>query len=194
MNLNNSVTHCIAAESKGIKYQAAKLHGDIIHYSWVLDCCLQKKLLPLQPKYFVFLSDGSKKKLEEEIDEFSDSYYWDLDLSDINQVKFNINTSEDAKAIDYFKKKYCPEEKWSLFHGCCVYFHISKESLTPDWESLLGLAFRRLKLEIFMGGGKVSNNIAHATHLVVLIVPASNLDFGSLVKSFTTAEKHVSPE
>ncbi|KAJ6673140.1 DNA LIGASE 4 [Salix viminalis] len=153
MNLNNSVTHCIAAESKGIKYQAAKLHGDIIHYSWVLDCCLQKKLLPLQPKYFVFLSDGSKKKLQEEIDEFSDSYYLDLDLSDINQLLSNINTSEDAKAIDYFKKK-------------------------------------RLKLEIFMGGGKVSNNIAHATHLVVLIVPASDVDFGSLVKSFTTAEKH----
>ncbi|KAL3567082.1 hypothetical protein D5086_032497, partial [Populus alba] len=190
MNLNNSVTHCIAAESKGIKYQAAKLHGDIIHYSWVLDCCLQKKLLPLQPKCFLFLSDGSKKKLHEEIDEFSDSYYWDLDLSDIKQLLSNINASEDAKAIDDFKQKYCPEEKWSLFHGCCVYFHISRESLTPDWESLLGLAFRRLKLEIFMGGGKVSNNIAHATHLVVLIVPASDVDFGSLVKSFTIAEKH----
>lgn len=36
---------------------------------------------------FLFLSDGSKKKLHEEIDEFSDSYYWDLDLSDIKQVK-----------------------------------------------------------------------------------------------------------
>nr|XP_034902164.1 DNA ligase 4 isoform X2 [Populus alba] len=128
MNLNNSVTHCIAAESKGIKYQAAKLHGDIIHYSWVLDCCLQKKLLPLQPKCFLFLSDGSKKKLHEEIDEFSDSYYWDLDLSDIKQLLSNINASEDAKAIDDFKQKYCPEEKWSLFHGCCVYFHISRES------------------------------------------------------------------
>lgn len=56
---------------------------------------------------------------------------------------------------------------------------------TPDWESLLGLAFRRLKLEIFMGGGKVSNNIAHATHLVVLIVPASDVDFGSLVKRYS---------
>uniref|UniRef100_A0A6N2KVK7 BRCT domain-containing protein n=1 Tax=Salix viminalis TaxID=40686 RepID=A0A6N2KVK7_SALVM len=163
MNLNNSVTHCIAAESKGFKYQAAKLHGDIIHGSWIV------KLLPLQPKYFAFLSDGSKKKLQEETDEFYDSYYWDLDLSDINQLLSNINTSENAKAIDYFKKK---------------------ESLTPDGESLLGLAFRRLKLEIFMGGGKVSNNIAHATHLVVLIVPASDVDFGSLVKSFTTAEKH----
>jgi DNA ligase-4 len=34
----------------GIKYRAAKLRGDIIHYSWVLDCCSQKKLLHLQPK------------------------------------------------------------------------------------------------------------------------------------------------
>ncbi|CAK7345720.1 unnamed protein product [Dovyalis caffra] len=140
--------------------------------------------------YFLFLSDCSKKKLQEEIDEFSDSYYWDLDLSGIKQLLSNINTSEDAKAIDYFKKKYCPEEKWSLFHGCCVYFHISEESLTPDWESLLGLALRRLKLEIFMGGGKVSNNLAHATHLVVLTIPASDVDFDSLVKSFTAGEKH----
>ncbi|KAJ6752312.1 hypothetical protein OIU85_002715 [Salix viminalis] len=119
MNLNNSVTHCIAAESKGFKYQAAKLHGDIIHGSWIVVC---------------------KRS----------SFHYS---QNINQLLSNINTSENAKAIDYFKKK-------------------------------------RLKLEIFMGGGKVSNNIAHATHLVVLIVPASDVDFGSLVKSFTTAEKH----
>lgn len=34
----------------GIKYQAAKRHGDVIHYSWVMDCSSQKKRLPLQPK------------------------------------------------------------------------------------------------------------------------------------------------
>lgn len=34
----------------GIKYQAAIRHGDIIHYSWILDCCNQKRLLLLQPK------------------------------------------------------------------------------------------------------------------------------------------------
>lgn len=167
MNLNNSVTHCVAADTKGslslslclkleyvithtlshgfsysnahlllagmlliswryysfsslnvhlllagIKYQAAKLRGDIIHYCWLLDCCSQKKLLHLQPKlvmlfdqlhisgtsykvynplycfllrYFLFLSDSSKKLLKE-IDEFSDSYYQDIDLADIKQV------------------------------------------------------------------------------------------------------------
>ena len=50
-------------------------------------------------------------------------------LFDSLQLLSNINASEDAKAIDDFKQKYCPEEKWSLFHGCCVYFHISRESL-----------------------------------------------------------------
>lgn len=34
----------------GIKYQAAMRHGDIIHVSWVLDCCAQKRLIHLQPK------------------------------------------------------------------------------------------------------------------------------------------------
>lgn len=42
MNLNNSVTHCVAAGSKGFKFEAAKRRGDVIHYTWVLDCYAQK--------------------------------------------------------------------------------------------------------------------------------------------------------
>uniref|UniRef100_A0A2N9G3C4 DNA ligase n=1 Tax=Fagus sylvatica TaxID=28930 RepID=A0A2N9G3C4_FAGSY len=190
MNLNNSVTHCVAADSKGIKYRAAKLRGDIIHYSWVLDCCSQKKLLHLQPKHFLFLSDSSKKKLEEEIDEFSDSYYQDLDLADIKQLLSNVNRSEDTKTVDYYKKKYCPKEKWSRFHGCCIYFHPPVPSLKPDWEVLLGLALRRLKLEVSIGGGKVSDSLALATHLVVLAVPGFEVDFETVLKSFSSSEKH----
>ncbi|KDP41107.1 hypothetical protein JCGZ_03237 [Jatropha curcas] len=191
MNLNKSVTHCIAAENKGIKYQAAKLHGDVIHCSWVLDCCSQKKLLPLQPKYFLFLSEASKKKLQEEIDEFSDSYYWDIDLADIKQLLENINASEDANRIEYYKRKYCPKDKWSLFYGCSVYFYLPTQFLTPDWETLLGLKSRRLKLEVLMGGGYVSNNLANATHMLVLTVPGiSNIDFDALTKSFTGKDKY----
>ncbi|KAJ8751040.1 hypothetical protein K2173_016221 [Erythroxylum novogranatense] len=190
MNLNTAVTHCIASESKGIKYGAAKLRGDVIHCSWVIDCCSQKKLLPLQPKYFLFLSDASKKKLQEEIDEFSDSYYWDLDLEAIKQLLNNINVSGDAKTTEHVKK-YCPKEQWCRFCGCSIYFFISGQYLTPDWESLLGLKLRRLKLEVCIGGGDVTNNLARATHLVVLTVPGSHVDFDSLVKSFTAVEKQV---
>ncbi|KAJ4833189.1 hypothetical protein Tsubulata_016060, partial [Turnera subulata] len=191
MNLNNSVTHCIAAESKGIKFQAAKLHGDIIHYSWVLDCCSQKKLLPLQPKYFLFLSDTSKKKLQEEIDEFSDSYFWDLELEDVKQLLSNINTFGDAGKIDYYKKKYCPKDKWSCFHGCSIYFHCSARNLAPEWETLLGLASRRLRLEVLMGGGKISDKLRTATHLVVLSRAGSDVDFESILRSFTSEDRRL---
>lgn len=147
MNLNSSVTHCVASESKGqpllsyqsemnlsicketwpewilnifcigLKFQAAKRQGDCIHYSWLLECCAQKQLIPLQPKsvnsitllslylsigllpwfsswlffcpyrYFLFLSEATKKKLEEEVDEFSDSYYLDLNVQELKQVQ-----------------------------------------------------------------------------------------------------------
>ncbi|CAN0912488.1 DNA ligase 4 [Linum grandiflorum] len=189
MNMNNSVTHCIAAESKGIKYQAAKTRGDIIHYSWVLDCCSEKKLIPLQPKYFLFLSDSSKKKLQEEIDEFSDSYFWDLDLHSMKQILSNIDASKYASAVDNFKKKHSPNEKWSRFCGCCIYFYHPAQSLTPDWESLMEITLRRLKLEILMGGGKISRSLAQSTHLVVVTPQGSNLDLVALMDSFTERER-----
>lgn len=190
MNLNNSVTHCVAAESKGIKYQAAKLRGDVIHYSWVLNCCTQRKLLHLQPKDFLFLSDSSKKKLQEEIDGFSDSYYLDLDIADIKQLLSNMDRSEDYRTVEYYKKKYCPADKWSRFRDCCIYFHLLIQSLNVDWKVVLQLTLRRMKLEVSMGGGRVSNDLSHATHLVVLSIPGCDVNFETILKSFSMAEKH----
>ncbi|XP_062077386.1 DNA ligase 4 [Humulus lupulus] len=190
MNLNSSVTHCVAAESKGFKYQAAKHQGDIVHYSWVLDCCSQKKLIPLQPKYYLFLSDLSKKKLQEDIDEFSDTYYWDLDLADIKQLLSNVDGTQHARTTDHYKKKHWPS-KWSCFHDCFIYFHASLHSLKPDWEVLLGLALRRLKVEVQMNGGRVIDSLAQATHLVIFLVPGCPLDNEDVLKSFNAMEKRI---
>ncbi|XP_052198672.1 DNA ligase 4 [Diospyros lotus] len=188
MNLNNSVTHCIAAESKGIKFQAAKLHGDVIHYSWLFDCCSQRKLVPLQPKYFLYLSESSRKRLEEEIDEFSDPYYLDLDIEDLKQLLNNVKRSGDAKSIAYYRRKFCPQNKWSCFHGCNIYFHHSVQALNFHSEVLSELAMRRLKLEIYMGGGKVSDNLSEATHLVLVSPMEFREDFDTILRRFSSAE------
>lgn len=37
-------------------------------------------------RYYLFLADSSKSKFQEEIDTFSDYYYWDIDIADIKQV------------------------------------------------------------------------------------------------------------
>ncbi|KAL3644155.1 hypothetical protein CASFOL_012087 [Castilleja foliolosa] len=174
MNLNNSVTHSVASESRGIKFQAAKRQGDVIHYSWFADCCAQKKLLPLQPRNFLFLSDSTKKKLEEEIDKFSDSYYLDLNVTDIKQILSNMAKVEDSKAKDYYKKKYCP-----------------REEKNKSFEVPLEFAMRRMKIEICIGGGRVAETLSHATHLVIVANQQIDVDFDTLLNSFSAAEKRV---
>ncbi|XP_015162903.1 DNA ligase 4 isoform X5 [Solanum tuberosum] len=192
MNLNKSVTHCIAAESRGIKFQAAKLHGDVIQCSWLFVCCLQKKLLPLQPKYFLFLSDSTKKKMEAEVDEYSDSFYSDISIEEIKLLLRNIEHLEDSKTVEYYKKKYCPKDKWARFHGCCIYFFIPKQCLEySDCKVLVELAMRRMKVEISVGGGKVCDNLFHATHVVVMSLPEFDVKFNEVLNSFSEAEKHV---
>ncbi|XP_019197873.1 PREDICTED: DNA ligase 4 isoform X1 [Ipomoea nil] len=192
MNLNNSVTHCIAAESRGIKFQAAKLRGDVVNCSWLFDCCSQKRLLPLHPKYFLFLSDATKKKLQEEVDEFSDSYYSNLNIDDFKQLLSSICRSEKSKTVEYYKKKYCPKDKWCCFHYCSIHFFLHMHSSKSlDQKVLLELAMRRLKLEVSMGGGKVSDDLFHATHLVIISLPEFCVDFDTLLRSFSVSEGRV---
>ncbi|XP_021772147.1 DNA ligase 4-like [Chenopodium quinoa] len=192
MNLNDTVTLCIGAESRGIKYEVTKSRGcDIIHYSWVLDCCSQKQLLPLRPKHFVFLSDSSRKKLQEEIDEFSDSYFWDVDVAELKQTFGNVNRSEDAKMVDHYKKKYCPCEKWGRFHGCCIYFYLCAKSHCSNWDIFLKIATRRMKAEVSVGGGKVCDNLSQATHIVVMSIPGHELKFETLLQSFPGDQKYI---
>nr|GMC94650.1 DNA ligase 4 isoform X1 [Ipomoea batatas] len=97
----------------GIKFQAAKLRGDVVNCSWLFDCCSQKRLLPLHPK----------KSLDQKV--------------------------------------------------------------------LLELAMRRLKLEVSMGGGKVSDDLFHATHLVIISLPEFCVDFDTLLRSFSVSEGRV---
>ncbi|KAG6411422.1 hypothetical protein SASPL_129504 [Salvia splendens] len=204
MNLNSTVTHCIASESKGqsllseqsltlvtlrIKFQAAKRQGDVIHYSWLLECCTQKQSLPLHPKYFLFLSEETKKKLEEEVDEFSDSYFLDLNVTELEQILNNINKIEDSKAIEYCKK-FCPREEWVRFHGWRVYFHLPRQSLKyRNWEVPFELAIRRMKVAICTGGGSIADTLSHATHLVIVCSPELGFDLDTLLNSFSEAQR-----
>ncbi|XP_074292424.1 DNA ligase 4 [Silene latifolia] len=192
MNLNDTVTHCIGAESKGIKYEAAKRRGrDVIHYSWFLDCCSKKQLLPLRPNHFINLSDTSRKKLQEEIDEFSDSYFWDINVAELKQILCDVNTSKDGKIIDYYKKKYCPRDKWCCFHGCRVYFHLVDKRPSSEWDVFLRVATRRMKVDVSVGGGKVVENPSDATHIVVVSLPGRDPDFDTLLQSFPEDKKRL---
>ncbi|VAH35971.1 putative DNA ligase 4 [Triticum dicoccoides] len=188
MNLNDSVTHCIAAEKKGIKYQAAIRHGRIIHYSWILDCCKQKILLRLQPKYILFLADFARHKFPEEIDSYADFYYWDIDVSDLKQIFINMDkVTVDPSMVHRYKKKYYADERFCFFQGCCVYLYHAP-LVNEDYNVISDLALKRVKQDLTMHGGQYCSSLAPATHLVIVSV-LEVYNFDILYKSFSPAER-----
>nr|GMC50928.1 DNA ligase 4 isoform X2 [Ipomoea batatas] len=74
---------------------------------------------------------------------------------------------------------------------------LNRKSL--DQKVLLELAMRILKLEVSMGGGKVSDDLFHATHLVIISLPEFCVDFDTLLRSESDSmiedhmRKHVIP-
>uniref|UniRef100_I1PPI3 DNA ligase IV n=1 Tax=Oryza glaberrima TaxID=4538 RepID=I1PPI3_ORYGL len=188
MNLNDSVTHCIAAEKKGIKYQAATRQGRIIHYSWILDCCKEKRLLHLQPKYILFLADFARHKFPEEIDSYADYFYWDIDISDLKQIFSNMDRAVvDSNMVHHYKKKYCADERFCFFQGCCVYFYHAP-LVNADYNVISDLALKRVKQDLTMHGGQVCSILAPATHLIIVsVLQAYNFDM--LYKSLPPAER-----
>uniref|UniRef100_J3M165 DNA ligase IV n=2 Tax=Oryza brachyantha TaxID=4533 RepID=J3M165_ORYBR len=188
MNLNDSVTHCIAAEKKGIKYQAATRQGRIIHYSWILDCCKEKCLLHLQPKYILFLVDFARHKFPEEIDSYADYFYWDIDISDLKQIFSNMDRAVvDSNMVHHYKKKYYTDERFFFFQGCCVYFYHAP-LVNADYNVISDLALKRVKQDLTMHGGEVCSILAPATHLIIVsVLEAYNFDM--LYKSFLPSER-----
>ncbi|KAJ1272656.1 hypothetical protein BS78_06G220100 [Paspalum vaginatum] len=188
MNLNDSVTHCIAAEKKGIKYQAALRQGRVIHYDWILDCCKEKRPLHLQPRYILFLADFARHKLPEEIDSYADYYYWDIDVADLKQIFCNIDkVAGDSNMVNRYKKKHCIDERFCFFQGSRVYLH-NVPLVNADYNVICDLALKRVKQDLTMHGGQVCSSIASATHLVVVSV-LQTYNFDILYKSFPPAER-----
>eukprot|EP00252_Welwitschia_mirabilis_P019931 TRINITY_DN4748_c0_g2_i1.p1 TRINITY_DN4748_c0_g2~~TRINITY_DN4748_c0_g2_i1.p1 ORF type:complete len:1164 (+),score=257.65 TRINITY_DN4748_c0_g2_i1:141-3632(+) len=192
MNWNDTVTHTIAAEKRGYKYQAAAKHGDVIHYSWIIDCCKQKSLLPLLPKYYLSLSDSLKQKRKEDTDEFGDPYFLDIDALDLKQLFGNLErskVSEETGMINFYKTKYSLAEKWSLFKNCSVYFHQMLHSINADSQIVAELTLRRLKVEISMYGGLVTSILQHATHVIVYSTTQHVVPFKFILSSLSAKDR-----
>uniref|UniRef100_A0A0E0DI11 DNA ligase n=1 Tax=Oryza meridionalis TaxID=40149 RepID=A0A0E0DI11_9ORYZ len=148
MNLNDSVTHCIAAEKK----------------------------------------DFARHKFPEEIDSYADYFYWDIDISDLKQIFSNMDRAVvDSNMVHHYKKKYCADERFCFFQGCCVYFYHAP-LVNADYNVISDLALKRVKQDLTMHGGQVCSILAPATHLIIVsVLQAYNFDM--LYKSLPPAER-----
>lgn len=191
MNLNDSVTHAIAAEKKGIRYQAAAVHKDIIHESWVMDCCLEKALLPLRPKYYLHLSMDSRAKVNDDMDEFGDDYSHGLDVTDLKQLFQNMDTiklSASKEEMFQYQKKYWQKENYDLLLDCCIYFCHAIHCNIIDPE-IAKITMKRLELEVLMHGGRVTSKLKDATHMIIYVSADHSFSFSAKKISLTNEER-----
>ncbi|CAM6048477.1 unnamed protein product [Sphagnum compactum] len=195
MNLSKAVTHAIASQKKGIKYQAAANTGDVIHDSWFLECIAKKAVLPLAPKYYLHMSKATKEKMKDDIDEFGDFYFVDVDVSDMKQLFENLDVNKQAPTMEevkQYREKYCPTPTWCHFSSCNIYFHHPLHSINPDTQVVAAITLRRLALEVLMYEGSVSKTIDQSvTHVVVYTAPESPVPYKTLLQSFTARERRL---
>ncbi|MCO5600365.1 hypothetical protein L7F22_054476 [Adiantum nelumboides] len=187
MNLSTSITHAVAAQKKGMQYQAAASKRDVIHVSWVLDCCAQRVLLPLKPKYFLHLSKDSKVKAMEDVDDFGDNHYEDLDVVDLQQMFTNmdrISFSVSKADICRFENKHCKRQAYGEFCGCRVFFCNPSNVYDEETCKVAELALKRLELGLLVREGE-------ATHVIVYFSEQNPLSFKSIMETLSLAERHI---
>lgn len=192
MNMNSSVTHAIAAEKKGLRYQAAALNRDIIHESWVTDCCSQKALMPLKPKYILHVSKDSKMRLRDDIDEFGDGYVEELDVADLRQLFLNLDTNHFQvmkEEICQIQKKHFLTEGFGQLCDYRIYFHHPIHSTNMDSQIVAEVTLKRLALEVLMHGGEVTTQLKDASHVIIYTSVEHPVTFSNLVRSVTTEER-----
>lgn len=195
MNLSSTVTHAVAFEKKGLKYQASFMNGDVIHLSWLLDCMAQKVLLVVSPKYYLNMSDATKERLKGEVDEFGDFYCNEVDETDLTQIFENIDVNKqyhDIDRVNYYIKKYSPSPTWCLFSGCCVFFLRPLHSANENTLQVANLTLRRLALEVEMHEGTVSDKLTRSiTHVVMYVPTESPVSFQIILRSASSEERRL---
>ena len=73
-----------------------KYQVDILHISWIIDCINNQKLIIPIPNHFIYISNKSQQKFNNEIDQYGDYYLIPNTIINLKQI-FNHITLPDIK-------------------------------------------------------------------------------------------------
>lgn len=86
---------------------------DIVRPSWILDCIQQtesdrghpRMLLPLEPRHMFFTREDSKDLIEQNIDEYGDSFARDSSVDELRSIFDEMPKLEGAFNIHHFREQ-----------------------------------------------------------------------------------------
>ncbi|CAI2176822.1 16107_t:CDS:10 [Funneliformis geosporum] len=131
---NDSEIRLIAEDASNFRVKNLINQGvrDIIHPRWILECINAFKLIPLSPKYMVFITESTKHEFLTRMDEWGDSYADEItteelqetfDLMPLDEKNLISNPQKRRKLADEIEERYFADTGLPncLFRRCVVY-------------------------------------------------------------------------
>jgi len=86
---------------------------DIVRPSWILDCIQQtesdkgrpRMLLPLEPRHMFFTKEDSRDMIEQNVDEYGDSFTRDLSLDELRSIFDEMPKLEGSFDVHHFREQ-----------------------------------------------------------------------------------------
>ncbi|KAB7499844.1 DNA ligase 4 [Armadillidium nasatum] len=160
-------TFCIISDVMSVRVQNFIKKGtyNIVRPSWLLDCISESRILIWNPVQIHFLLPEDSRKMEEEYDEFGDSYFSPITAQKLKYVMGQMKNEEswedvqldcDTEAEIAFHFKI--NENCDLFRGVIAFF-------TDDGETENEiLIVPKLKLRMFGGRCQLFYNKRNYSH------------------------------
>eukprot|EP01132_Coremiostelium_polycephalum_P002500 gene2500-3093_t len=181
-------TNYVVSSKEVVKIQNLIQSGfvDIVHLEWIVDCVMEKRLIPLGPKYMIFTTEKTKQIFIQDIDRFGDSYTLETNQDLLKDAFSQIVKQNATGATNMYlksKEKLQLEEKyfngvwWALFRKFIFYldrYQVVGETTTKIENNLFEMVTQSIK---FYGGSIVQNIDNNVTHIVIDERDKSRLHF-----------------
>ncbi|CAB4409290.1 ATP-dependent DNA ligase [Rhizophagus irregularis] len=160
---SDSEIHLIAEDASNFRVKNLISQGvrDIIHPRWITECIDALKLIPLSPKYMVFITESTKQEFLTRMDEWGDSYTDEVTIEDLQETFDLMPLDEETIFSNYPKRQKLAdeiEERYfadtglpnCLFRRCVVYIDYPPplENINKLWALYEGCRDRLKLIEL----------------------------------------------
>ncbi|KAF2502148.1 ATP-dependent DNA ligase [Lophium mytilinum] len=178
----------IIADRNLVKVTVLEKHGkyNLIRPIWIFDCIKQAEidsgraslLLPFEPnRHMLFLKPDEQFQVEENVDEYGDSYARDITVDELKQLFSNMPTKFEETAFN--PERFLDQSEdhdlnittlpGYLFRGLTVYFDKPSQRNGGAVQSPKDLTLDLAAYSIRAGAGKISEALSdkEITHVVI---------------------------
>lgn len=166
-------TYCVVVGTANIRVRnlVTSNEHDIVKADWLIDCLQKRHFIPWQPQYMIHMSPSTKEHFAQEYDCYGDSYFADLDKTQLQEIFQRMVKPErklTLKTIADLEQRYgWDQSPVNMFRNCVIYVDLYRtvgDCSTKTHNTSLDLRVLELR---FRGAKCVTSLQEGVSHVLV---------------------------